>query len=198
MGQTEFTFDRFGKEITLKVGQKVQAISYHEDEPDCTWTGYKRTSEEIKTDPPFTPVKLGVVVGDAGVHPYRMGRYGKSQYLLVKFADYKLPKPIPISCLEDAAEAAEKTFFKLKRDIHLLGQKGYDTESFQYLVNMANKAKAFAESNLDYETVPPIITRYSEERNEKACSQGKHARNNIFVWLSNAFRSFKGLPPRNH
>jgi len=42
------------------------------------------------------------------VHRYWLSKEGKEEYIYVKFRQYFLPKPIPISCIEDSKIAAKK------------------------------------------------------------------------------------------
>lgn len=141
--KTKFYHSTFGNQHVFEVGQKVECIYYHEYPRSYMKDAYKRKWFEIIIDRPFKPVKLGVVINDAGIHPYWLSPFGNEQYLLVKFKEYFLPKPIPISCITDAKEAVERMEFFLKKSIGRLGEKGYDFESFDKLTNQMNKAKAF-------------------------------------------------------
>lgn len=106
---------------------------------------YKRTWLSMLIDKPFEPVKLGVIIGDAGVHPYWLAAHGrKEQYLFVKFKEYILPKPIPISCIQDALEAAERIKSFLEANIERVGEKGYSKEAFDSLSKNMNNAFKFA------------------------------------------------------
>src|SRR5690242_18520689 len=138
-----FKFNKYGKEIEFSVGQKVECIYYHEYERWYTKDAYKRSWLSKLIDRPFKPIKLGVIVGDAGIHPYWLaGNDGKEQYLLVRFKEYFLPKPIPISCIKDALEVAEQIKAMLERDKDKIGQKGYSIEAFESLLkNMDNAFK---------------------------------------------------------
>ena len=53
---------------TFFVGQKVECTYYHEYENNVD--SYKRTFLEKFIDEPLSPVKLGIIVGDGGVHPF--------------------------------------------------------------------------------------------------------------------------------
>ena len=118
--------DENGQRKEFFVGQKVQCIYYQEYDRNYMQYAYKRTFLEKLIDKPFEPVKLGIIVGDAGVHPYWLAGNGrKEQYLLVKFEEYFFAKPIPISCIEDALQAAESTQRFLKESEHRIGEKGY-------------------------------------------------------------------------
>lgn len=136
-----FKFNKYGTEIELSIGQKVQCTYYHEyaNSDDA----YKRTFISKLIDKPFKPVKLGIIIGDAGIHPYWLSNNKKEQYLLVKFKEYLLPKPIPISCIQDALEAAEREKIMLERDKHLIGTKGYSKEAFESLSKNMNDAFKF-------------------------------------------------------
>ena len=126
---------------TFKVGQKVACNYYHEYlNEECS---YKRKWWQL-FDAPFKPVKMGVIVGNAGVHPYWLSRNNQEeQYLLVKFKEYFFAKPIPISCLKDCKEFANDINLLLSESRHRVGEKGYSLESFTSLTNQANKADVF-------------------------------------------------------
>lgn len=129
------------KELT--VGQKVQCIYYHEY-PSGKYKAYRRTWISKLIDKPFAPVKLGIIVGDAGIHPFWLAASGgKEQYLFVKFKEYIFAKPIPVSCIQDALEAANHTFELLERNKHRIGLKGYSQDAFDGLSKQANLAKKF-------------------------------------------------------
>lgn len=125
----------------LEVGQKVECWYYHEydGEPKC----YKRPIKEKIIDKPFTPVKLGIIVGDAGIHPYWLGRDYKQRYLFVKFDEYKYPKAIPISCISDAKKMAEGLERLLAENATKIGQKVCDMGSYVSLTNQMLLAKEF-------------------------------------------------------
>lgn len=135
---------KYGNKKEFVVGQKVQCTYYHEYERSYMQKAYKRTWLSMLIDKPFKPVKLGVIVGDAGVHPYWLaGSEPTQQYLLVKFKEYIFPKPIPISCIQDALEAAESTKRFLEKDKFRIGEKGYSQEAFDSLSKHMNSAFEF-------------------------------------------------------
>lgn len=135
MKQQTFISNKYGTETILQIGQKVECIYYHEYHKRKWWQLF---------DLPFKPVKLGVIVGDAGTHPYWLAvNDRKEQYLLVKFKEYFFAKPIPISCIRDAKQSAESMARFLKESEHRIGEKGYDLASFETLTEQMNKAKSF-------------------------------------------------------
>ena len=143
MKQQTFISNKYGTETILQVGQKVECSYYHEYGRWYMKDAYKRKWWQL-FDPPFKPVKLGVIVGDAGIHPYWLaGNDRKEQYLLVKFKEYFFAKPIPISCIRDAKRSAESMARFLKESEHRIGEKGYDLASFKALTEQMNKAKSF-------------------------------------------------------
>lgn len=142
MESKTFVIEKYGNKKEFVIGQKVECIYYHEypGERDA----YKRTWLSMLIDKPFKPVKLGVIVGDAGIHPYWLaGNDRKEQYLFVKFKEYVFAKPIPISCIQDAKQSAERTLAMLERDKDKIGQKGYSQDAFDSLSKQANKALQF-------------------------------------------------------
>jgi len=143
MKQQTFISNKYGTETILKIGQKVECIYYHEYPRLFEKDAYKRKWWQL-FDLPFKPVKLGVIVGDAGTHPYWLaGNDRKEQYLLVKFKEYFFAKPIPISCIRDAKKSAESMARFLKESEHRIGEKEYDLASFETLTEQMNKAKSF-------------------------------------------------------
>jgi hypothetical protein len=107
LNQLSFISNKYGVETTLRVGQKVECSYYQEYGRWFMKSAYKRKWWQL-FDLPFKPVKIGVIVGDAGTHPYWLAeKDGKEQYLLVKFKEYFFAKPIPISCIIDAKQSAE-------------------------------------------------------------------------------------------
>lgn len=122
----------------LHVGQRVVCSYYGEYSTDlniiqnilCIFFGY------------FTPVKFGIIIGDAGNRNYFLtGR--KEQFIWVKFKEYFLKKAIPISCIEDAVESAvnlEKFLISRKKEI---GNPGYSRSSFDALSELVNKSNKF-------------------------------------------------------
>ena len=139
-----FVSENYGQRKEFLVSQKVQCIYYHEYDRDYMQDAYKRSFISKLIDKPFKPVKLGTIVGDAGIHPYWLaGDDRKEQYLLVKFKEYIFPKPIPISCIQDALQAAEGTQRFLKQSEHRIGEKGYDRKSFDRLSEDVSKAFKF-------------------------------------------------------
>lgn len=138
----KYKFNKYGNGIEFTVGQKVECSYYHEY--DSERDGYERTLLEKLIDKPFKPVKHGIIVGDAGIHPYWLaGADRKEQYLLVKFKEYRLAKPIPISCIKDAHQSYLDTMAFLERDKDKIGQKGYSQEAFDSLYSKALQAKEF-------------------------------------------------------
>ncbi len=139
MKNETFTYNRQGKETLFSVGQKVECIHYHEE----WWPQrgvYNRNWLKAIIDRPFKPVKLGVIVGDAGTHPYWLPYYdGKVQYLLVKFKEYFFAKPIPISCIYDVNESIKKMEKSLQENEDKRG-----SDSFGVLSKQLTLAKSFA------------------------------------------------------
>ncbi len=142
MKQKIFIDKKYGAETILQVGQKVECFYYHEYERSYMKGAYKRKWWQL-FDLPFKPVKLGVIVGDAGIHPYWLAFGGNEQYLLVKFKEYFFAKPIPISCIRDAKQSVESMAKFLKENENKIGEKGYSLESFKALTEQMNKAKSF-------------------------------------------------------
>jgi len=125
------------KKRILHKGQKVRCTYYHES-----------TQYPMRIIGGFTPVKLGVIVGDAGIRPYYLavgdGSFnGTEQYLYVKFKEYFFKKAIPISCIKDAKEAVKNLESFLKENEHKIGEKGYSMESYDILYKQMNEAKEF-------------------------------------------------------
>jgi hypothetical protein len=142
MKKQTFIDNKYGKEKILHIGQKVECIYYHEYKGEID--SYKRTLLEKFIDKPFSPVKLGIIVGDAGIHPYWLaGNERKERYLLVKFKEYFFAKPIPISCITDAEFSANRMDAVLKENEHRIGEKGFSKESFENLKNQNNKTRKF-------------------------------------------------------
>jgi hypothetical protein len=143
MESKTFVIEKYGNKKEFVIGQKVECIYYHEYGRWYMKDAYKRKWWQL-FDLPFKPVKLGVIVGDAGVHPYWLaGNDRKEQYLFVKFKEYFFAKPIPISCIQDALQAAERTLAMLERDKDKIGQKGYGQDAFDSLSKQANRALQF-------------------------------------------------------
>lgn len=138
----KFTSNKYGRESIFHTGQKVQCVYYHEYDSEHT-PHYRRPWYQRIFDTAFHPVKLGVIVGDAGRHPYWLGNDGTEQYLFVKFKEYRFNKAIPISCISDAEQSAKEMKEFLAKNIDKIGQKGYSAESFASLQNQANKAENF-------------------------------------------------------
>ncbi len=146
MKQQTFICNKHGREDTLHVGQKVECTYYHEYKIGHIKDAYKRKWWQL-FDLPFKPVKIGVIVGDYGIHPYYLaGSDGNEQYLLVKFQEYLFAKPIPISCIRDAKQSAESMARFLNENEHLIGEKGYSFNSHETLKNQMNRAKSFTNS----------------------------------------------------
>lgn len=141
-----YSINKYGATKILMVGQKVECIYYHEY-GSYMKDAYKRSWLSKLIDEPFKPVKFGVIVGDAGTHPYWLASGGATeQYLLVKFKEYILPKPIPISCIKDAKLSAEFLEKFLKMHENRVGEKGFDKESREALTIQLNRAKQFLNS----------------------------------------------------
>lgn len=140
-----YTKNKYGITELLSDGQKVMCGYYHEYDREYMKDAYKRTLLERIIDKPFKPVKFGVIVGDAGIHPFWLGIDRKEQYLLVKFEGDFFAKPIPISCIEDAAAYAKqrRSFTAANKD--RIGEKGYDKESFDALNKWADEAEKFTQ-----------------------------------------------------
>jgi hypothetical protein len=126
----------------FKKGQKVRCIYYHEEiqKPNKLWI----------IDKPFTPVKNGIVVGDAGMREYYLQYDGNKkeygglqQFVYIKFNEYLFEKAIPISCVTDCKEAAEKLESFLENTKHRIGEKGFSEESYNSLLESAKVAKEF-------------------------------------------------------
>ena len=139
MKEETFIRTQYGDTETFYTGQKVRCIYYHESiqHPYMIIGG-------------FTPVKLGIIVGDAGTRPYYLAGSTKSteavgteQYLYVKFKEYFFKKAIPISCMNDAQKEARALENMLKESEHRIGERGYDLESFNALTEQMNRAKLF-------------------------------------------------------
>lgn len=141
MESKTFVIEKYGNKKEFVTGQKVECVYYHEydNEKDA----YQRSFLSKMIDKPFKPVKLGVILGDAGIHPYWLGSDRKEQYLFVKFKEYKLPKPIPISCIQDALESAERNKRMIEENKNKVGEKGYSYEAMYYLQNQMEKAFEF-------------------------------------------------------
>lgn len=144
MKSKTFVIEKYGNKKEFVIGQKVECIYYHEYDRAYTKDAYKRTWLSMLIDKPFKPVKLGVIVGDAGVHPYWLaGNDRKEQYLFVKFREYFFAKPIPISCIQDALQAAESTKRFLEASMDRVGEKGYELDAFNSLSKNMNNAFKF-------------------------------------------------------
>ena len=139
--ETKFIYTKYGITSELFVGQKVECSYYGE------WSHvadkYKRPLYQQIIDRPFKPVKLGVIIGDAGIHPYWLGDSRGERYLFVRFNEYLFDKAIPISCIEDAKKSAEKMLYILNQDAHRIGEKGYGITSYNSLLSQAKKAQEF-------------------------------------------------------
>lgn len=141
-----FVIEKYGNRKEFTIGQKVECIYYHEyPDEKCA---YKRSLLSKLIDRPFRPVKLGVIVGDAGVHPYWLAsnREQREQYLFVKFKQYVFAKPIPISCITDALQAAKRMEKFLQHGMDNLGSKGFSYESYNRLKKQMNKALEYVET----------------------------------------------------
>lgn len=140
--ETTFSIKKYGRETILKIGQKVECSYYHEYPRKYMDRSYHRPLYQL-IDPPFKPVKLGIIVGDAGFHPYWLAHGDNEQYLFVKFKEYIFNKAIPISCIQDASESAAEMERFLKESESKIGEFGYDLESYNALTEQMNKAKKF-------------------------------------------------------
>ena len=143
MKNKTFISENYGQRKEHFVGQKVECTYYHEYSRGYV-KAYKRSFLSRLIDKAFEPVKLGTIVGDAGVHPYWLGNGGQEQYLSIKFKEYTLPKPIPISCIQDALESAESMERLLKENQHRIGQEGYEGKYFDILSGDVKNALKFA------------------------------------------------------
>lgn len=137
-----YKHNQFGIERTLEIGQKVECIYYHED---IQWKENKETWRSLVPfmDAPFTPVKLGIIVGDAGNRPYYLSFGNGQQFLYVKFKEYRFAKAIPISCIKDAKQSALEMQQFISDNSHKVGQKGYSVDSVITLSTMAHNAMEF-------------------------------------------------------
>ena len=144
MKNNVFTFNIYGREKVLRIGQKVECVYYHEYDDNVD--SYKRSPLSKLIDKPFRPVKLGVIIGDAGVHPYWLAKKNKRErYLLVRFSEYRLPKPIPISCIEDVKQEAERNKEFIINSVPKMDEKGHDLDSLLWLMNLLKKEREFLE-----------------------------------------------------
>lgn len=142
MKKTKFIANNYGKDVVLYLNQKVECSYYHEYNGEVE--SYQRSFLERIIDKPFTPVKLGVIVGEAGIHPYWLAGDGrKEMYLLVKFKEYLFAKPIPISCIYDAEFQSKRMESILKKNEYRVGEKGYSKQSFDMLKIQNDKLKTF-------------------------------------------------------
>ena len=152
---TKFNYKYYGKDKSLHIGQHVQVTYYNESiqlEEDKRWLPF---THRIFGDTPFTPVKLGVIVGSVGIQPYYLSgstntgdgkRYhGTEQYLYVKFKEYFFNKAIPMSCISDAEEAANNMLKMLERHECRLGDFGFSLDAYTQLKKQSEKALKFAE-----------------------------------------------------
>ena len=140
----QFVKNNGGPDDVLIEGQKVECFYYTEHGDK----GYKRHWFEKLIDPPFQPVKLGVIVGKAGIFPYWLAAGGKTEtYLFVKFDQYFFKKAIPISCIRDAATSASNTIQYLKQNEHLLGKTGFEKKAFDLLMKQATAAQKFTKND---------------------------------------------------
>ena len=135
-----FITNKHGIEKALQTKQKVECSYYFEHM--LNKEAYKRKWWQL-FDKPFTPVKLGVIVGDAGIHPYWLGENNKEQYLFVQFKEYVFAKAIPISCIKDAKQSSEDMAKFLNQNEHRIGEKGFDILSFNTLKQQMEKSKVY-------------------------------------------------------
>lgn len=129
----EFKFNKYGTDFIFKTGEEVTATYYHEHDGgtlDC----YKRPfCQWIESE--FTPVKHGIIIGNAGTHPFWLGRNREEQYLFVKFKEYRFNKAIPISCLQNRQQRKKEILAFLEREKHRIGNPGYSFDSYNQLKN---------------------------------------------------------------
>lgn len=141
MKEQTFISNRYGKTSFFSIGQKVEVTYYHEY--NYIPNEYHDSFFKSLFDKPFTPVKLGMIVGDAGIRSYWLAKDGKEQFLWVRFKECRFDKAIPISCIEDALVAAQRMEIFLRNGEKYLGERGYSYESFGQLTKQMNDAKAF-------------------------------------------------------
>ncbi len=124
-------------------GSKVKCIYYHEHLHEAK--KYNRPRIQKILDRPFSPVKYGVVVKSAGVHPYWLatGVGGMEEYLFVRFKEYMFLKAIPLSCCFEAAECLKHDKEFLLSNIHRVGEPGFGIDSFRELGNIMRNGEAF-------------------------------------------------------
>jgi hypothetical protein len=148
MKNIAYKIEKYGNVSVFTKGQKVMCCYYHEYEPNYEDDAYKRTFLERLIDAPFKPVKFGVIVGSAGVHPFWLGDNRREQYLLVKFKEYHFAKPIPISCIQDAA-----TYVKEHKDrIAENDLKPWqDKTAYDALNRLADEAEKFLQDTPTHE-----------------------------------------------
>lgn len=136
-----FTSEQYGIVESFTIGQKVRCTYYNEG----VKPSYKRKFLHWLIDRPFRPVKLGVIVGDAGIHPFYLAQHGTDteQYLFVRFKEYIFPKAIPIGCIKDALQAAKDLKEFLEESRSRIGQPGFSYESFTALSKDMDEAFNF-------------------------------------------------------
>ena len=105
MRQELFTLDKYGRKRHFWRGQSVRCVYYHEYPPrEDPLDAYKRTWLSRLIDVPFCPVKTGIIIKSCGVHPFWLGDDREEEYLLIRFSEYRLDKPIPISCIQSVSD----------------------------------------------------------------------------------------------
>ena len=129
--EATFSYNKYGREEQLSVGEKVQATYYHE------------RIQKPRAIFPFTPVKCGVVKGSAGIREFYLGANGMELFLWVKFKEYPFAKAIPISCLTNTEVAAKRIKDLLNRHMDKIGQKGFSFEAYTNLSKQADTASKF-------------------------------------------------------
>jgi len=144
MKQSKFTIECYGKIKSFEIGQKVVCIYYGEYQNEEK--AYKRSWLSKLIDKPFSPVKNGTIVGDAGTHPYWLSGSGNEQYLLVKFDEYILAKPIPISCIVDCKEYINRHNSDILMHKDRIGEKGFSLDAVNDLCYSAKRAELFLNS----------------------------------------------------
>jgi len=133
--------DYVGRQTDFYVGQRVQCYYYHERINEKF--AYKRTWFSKIIDKPFEPVKFGVIIGYAGIHPFYLAPNNVEQFLLVKFSEYKLAKPIPISCITDALLAENSLRRLLENNQNKVGSKGFGYDTFSKLQQQLGALETF-------------------------------------------------------
>lgn len=146
MKKETFIYNETGKEEVFTVGQKVNIIYYAEHGMEDQ---YKRKWYEELIDRPFGKgsSKNGIIVGDAGIHPYWLaGNKKVERYLLVQFEEYFFAKPIPISCIHDINWAIENLNGHLESGKGKIGQKGFEFVYYDKFLRELEVMKKFRDN----------------------------------------------------